>query len=247
MDNVGNAVQERTQRDAHADLIRVIAMLFVICMHTYSTTDFHLPFKARLFIFPIISTCNGLFYLLSGHFSLSKFKFDEKDNVGAYKTFYWKRFCSIVIPFLFYSTLLFFAEGFVSDYPKEHLGILKEINQFAEQIYIKNNSTHMWFMYSLFGMLLAAPFFARMLHGMSESELRLLMIIAIGWEFLQIILFGNILHKPFNIGGWPFTSALFCFICGYIIHRNPSFKNIKIALICSGGAACNTNNEVSLL
>ena len=251
MSNIENAVQERTQRDAHADLIRVIAMLFVIFLHTFGSTDFYLPFEGRLFMRPILYTCNGLFFLLSGHFALSKFKFDEQDNVVHIKRFYWKRFCSIVIPFLFYSTLLFFATTFIPDYSKdahqEQLNILHTVNLFAEQIYVKNASTHIWFMYAWFGMIVAAPFLARMLHGMSESELRLLMGIAIGWEFLQIILFGNILHKPFTIGGWPFTSWLFYFIAGYIVHRIPSFKNIKIALICSvGGGICNTHNELAL-
>ena len=77
------------------DVIRVMAMLFVICVHVKLK-----PFASHRYIssglYAVFFTCNGLFFMLSGKFNLSK-KFDD---VSKMKQFYIKNFKKIVIPFI---------------------------------------------------------------------------------------------------------------------------------------------------
>ena len=65
----------KTARKIHLiefDYIRVIAMLFVIAVHTLAVIDFKDP--VSLFYFQLMQiiffTCNGMFFLMSGKFAL---------------------------------------------------------------------------------------------------------------------------------------------------------------------------------
>lgn len=74
-------------------------------------------------------------------------------------------------------------------------------------------------MYSLIGMLLGAPFLARMLNVLSDLELNILVICMFVWNFLNIILFRDILDLPFAFSGWIFEGWIIYFILGFYCDR----------------------------
>ena len=223
-------VKEQRQRDIHLDLIRVIAMLFVISIH--AQWDFEAPLFCSAFFKSLFFTANGLFFLISGRFAL-KFKEDELDPASSYRSFYWKKFCSLVIPLFFYSALIMVYYYYCD--PNKHLS---DITGFFKDLFwlILPSSTarYTWFIYSLIGFMLTAPFISIMFNKMSVTSLKLFFYIAVGFEIVSIILFDYLLRSPFPVHTWPFVGWYFYFLCGYIINRLDVFHQKKIVFIIIG-------------
>lgn len=79
-------------------------------------------------------------------------------------------------------------------------------------------------MYPLFGMLISAPFLAKMLQNMDEKQLKLLMIISLIWVFIteNLGMYGYATHmRNFFI-----TSTLVYFIGGYCLDHI-TYKKLK--------------------
>ncbi len=198
------------------DVIRVMAMLFVICVHVKLK-----PFASHRYIssglYAVFFTCNGLFFMLSGKFNLSK-KFDD---VSKMKQFYIKNFKKIVIPFIV--ATLFLALGnmiqnhmtiSIFDYFRYYKHYMADVAPYSI----------LWFMYPLFGMLISAPFLAKMLQNMDEKQLKLLMIISLIWVFIteNLGMYGYATHmRNFFI-----TSTLVYFIGGYCLDHI-TYKKLK--------------------
>lgn len=91
-------ISTKKERNVNLDLIRVLSMLCVIALHTYPKPLASSVIFTTVFL-NLLYTCNGNFYMLSGHLNL-KGKFEKKSD---YQNYYAKRFISIILPFLFIS------------------------------------------------------------------------------------------------------------------------------------------------
>lgn len=182
-------------------------MTFVIAVHTIpkpfaENTIGSIAFKAILFM------CNGLFYMLSGCLNLDKV-FESKED---YVSFYKNKIVTILLPFILGCI-------FVSLYTYEGEFSFSLIANDLIYDFLSNHTyIFLWFVYPLIGMLLSTPFLSKMLHSMSDWELKLLFGIGMGWQVASIY-FANNLFGVFGFSGWFLSSWVFHFFIGYFIKR----------------------------
>lgn len=206
-------------RDVRYDVIRVTAMLFVIAVHVNPKPFNSFPWFKDVFD-DIIYTCNGMFFMLSGLFAMRK-EYTAKED---YSRYYKKKIVSIFVPYVIMTVLLYGYDFYHSGRDFElRLFVEETINQFTSL----NSQQHLWFMYSLIGLLLSAPFFSKMLHAMSDWELKLLFMICIGWNAVSIYLI-NDLGWNFSYGKWLLSSWTMYFFLGYFHDRVVSRENKKL-------------------
>ncbi len=205
-------------RDVRYDVIRVTAMLFVIAVHVNPKPFNSFPWFKDIFDY-IIYTCNGMFFMLSGLFNMKR-EFCTKED---YSLYYKKKFITILLPYVLMTFLLYGYDYYQSGRSFEFRTFVEEtINQFTAL----NSEQHLWFMYSLIGLVVSAPFFSKMLHAMSDWELKLLFWMAIGWNAVSIYLI-NDLGWNFHYGKWLLASWTMYFFLGYFHDQIVNESNKK--------------------
>lgn len=210
-------------REVRYDVIRVVAMLFVIAVHVNPKPFNSFPWFKDVFDY-IIYTCNGMFFMLSGFFNMKK-EFCTKED---YAVYYKKKFISILLPYVLMTFLLYGYDYYQSGRAFElRLFVEETINQFTAL----NSEQHLWFMYSLIGLIMSAPFFSKMLHAMSDWEMKLLFWLSIGWNAVSIYLI-NDLGWNFHYGKWLMASWTIYFFLGYFHHRIINESNKKFWYLC---------------
>lgn len=205
-------------RDVRYDVIRVVAMMFVIAVHVNPKPFNSFPWFKDVFDY-IIYTCNGMFFMLSGLFSMKK----EYSARADYATYYKKKLISIFLPYVMMTFLLY-------GYDYHQSGRIFDLRTYVEetinQFTALNSEQHLWFMYSLIGLLMSAPFFSKMLHAMSDWEIKLLFWLSIGWNTVSIYLI-NDLGWNFHYGKWVMASWTIYFFLGYFHDRIITKENKK--------------------
>ena len=165
--------------------------------------------------------CNGVFFMLSGSFCLSK-NFKCKQD---YIDYYVSKFINIFIPYCIATGIIVFSE-------KQFSNINQYISKYIEAFYVTNNTNILWFMNWLIDMLVSAPFLAKMLVNMRNFELKILFKVGIVWNFISYYLTENF-GTTFPFFGWFLSLWLFVFILGYVSDRIINDTNIKI-IYCLG-------------
>ena len=161
------------------DVVRVVAMAFVVAVHSLVVVDASSP--AIFLVYAVCQatffTANALFFMLSGKFNLRERKTDED-----LKGYYLKRFRGFLLPIL----ILFLIRTLYNLFPNYEtvLHVGKE--------YIKNslggfNSMEYWFVFTLFGFLLVAPFIAPMFSKMTGFAKKLFLGIGLSYNLLVLV------------------------------------------------------------
>lgn len=176
------------------DLVRVVALIMVICVH--SIPDHYWAWDIGQ---PLFFACNGIFFILSGHFNL---RTRDEGTLGRY---YLRKVATIVLPVIVYTGMMIVWEM------KQELftnpGAIVE--RFVGDFIYNNSLSHLWFVYSLFGILLAAPFFARMLAGMNDGEKRWFFGLGMGYFACMFLL----AFTKYDFGwDYPFGYGPFLFL-----------------------------------
>lgn len=208
------------KREVQSDLIRVVAMLFVICIHLpvkYSDRWSVLNVPATIFF-----TCNGMFYMLSGKYNL-RFRLGN-DVSCSYKNYYIKKFKGIFLPYLLYSFILYMYS--IGNIFKYEGGKKTFVYGFLETFFVSNANRHIWFMYPLMGMIIGAPFLSKMLDSFSDIELKILVLAALSWNFIEILVVRNGLLLGYSYSGWFLQGWILYFALGYCCDRliNKQYK-----------------------
>lgn len=208
----------KTNRNVALDFIRVLSMIFVICAHTDPK-----PFAGNallsILFHTVIITCNANFYMLSGQLNLRK-TFETPQD---YKRYYWSKFISIILPYVI-GTAVLTLWSMSSD-----LGSLTAksfLKNFYVDIMTENASIHLWYMFTLIGMLFSAPFLAKMLGGMKKWELHILFGASILWNIVSINLTKNI-GVGFSYNQWLMSGWMISFFAGYYVSRVVTPENKK--------------------
>lgn len=166
----------KPRRLVQYDLVRALAMTFVIIDHSLTIVDYghrgdmYFSLCRSLFL-----NCNALFFMLSGKF-----------NLGASSTvdlplFHAKKFATILIP-----TVLFFVfHTFYDLYPTygsaaepSHVLLVNMLGGLSDSGY--------WFLFRLIGYLVAASFLAYVAIGLSRGGKRLLLVMGIVWPAITL-------------------------------------------------------------
>lgn len=153
------------ERKIYLDYLRVIATVFVICVHTVSlaatmveqgSTSFHV---LEIFDFTFLS-CNLLFVMISGALLLPV----EGEGVGI---FFRKRFSKVAVPLVIYYILYICAkEGLKWLYPDHWFPMLRRILSGAPE-----EAPHFWLVYVILGLYILTPFLRWMVQHIPDSVL----------------------------------------------------------------------------
>ena len=198
------------QRNANYDLMRSLAIILVIMVHAPIKPFAEHPVLINSLVV-LIYTCNSLFFMLSGRLNLAK-SFERKED---YILYYKKKTVEILLPYVICSALLTLWSMIQSGEPFSVGGYL---NRFYRGLMGENASGHLWFMYSMIGMLLAAPFLAGMVQRLSDWALKLLLALALGWNVVSIFLTADV-GVLFAYNNWFLSGWIIHFFAGYALYR----------------------------
>lgn len=160
---LGNA--QSAERKIYIDYVRLLATMFVVCVHTLELARTQLmpgtiPFQiAEVFRFVFLS-CNLLFVMVSGALLLPV----KNERVGE---FFAKRFSKVAIPFLVYYILYVCAkEGIQCLYPSYWFTFLKRILSGPP-----SEAPHFWLIYVILWLYVLTPFLRYLVSNISEVVL----------------------------------------------------------------------------
>lgn len=153
------------ERKIYLDYLRVIATVFVICVHTVSlaatmvapgSTSFHV---LEIFDFTFLS-CNLLFVMISGALLLPV----RGEKIG---TFFRKRFSKVAVPLVVYYILYVCAkEGLEWLYPDHWLSMIRRILTGAPE-----EAPHFWLVYVILWLYVLTPFLRWIVQHIPDSVL----------------------------------------------------------------------------
>lgn len=152
-------------RKVYLDYLRLLATVFVICVHTLELARTQLApgtieFQIAEICHFIFLSCNLLFIMISGALLLPV-------TGESIKTFFLKRFSKIAIPFLVYYVLYVCAkEGLHCLHPSYWFTLLKRI-----LIGPPMEAPHFWLIYIIVWLYILTPFLRYLMQNISDSVL----------------------------------------------------------------------------
>nr|MBQ8251858.1 acyltransferase [Lachnospiraceae bacterium] len=199
-------------------LLRIIACLAVIVHHVHSQVYFDVSSKDFAALVNNLLMCNnGLFFMLSGKFALENYD-------GNIKKYYKKKAVSILLPYVAFSFFYYiryqgfvFAGSWLRDFFVAFMS-----NQIVD---------YLWFIPTLIGFYLVAPFFAIMLRVLTEKEKNALVFILIA--VIGIVNIGQISGEKILTSGYPFIGYITYCLLGYLAD-NCEIKKYKKLVIGVG-------------
>ena len=205
------------QRDYKLDIVRIVACLMVVLMHS-PIPNMKLSGIIAVGNTMITMPCIGLFFIVSGYLLLPV-KTSMKD-------FLTKRLWKVVWPTLVF-TLFYIIVNTICDG-----GDIKSIlRQLASIPFGAQGNGVLWFMYTLIGLYLIAPIITPFIEKATRKELEFIIglwAITLLWPYLMIVLSVNtgidsILHSFSGYAGY--------FILGFYLKKYPIRINTFAALL----------------
>lgn len=180
------------------DFVRFVAAIMVVGVHALPAASSQ-PLLVAV-AKPALIACNGIFFMLSGTLNL---RVRERDSLP---TYYFRKVRNVLVPFVLYVALITLWDT------RETLPDLSRTAQvFVTSILSNRMQGHLWFVRTLFGMLLAAPLLARMCAGAGGGERRAFAVCLTLYMGAQFVCAN--LAVPYSwsypLGGWV---ALFCLV-----------------------------------
>ncbi len=173
-----------SSRNNQDDLIRIVAMIFVMIFHSGFVLE------NNLIISTFVLPCNSLFFMLSGKYSL-RLTFNEKKD---YFRFYIKKFINLFVPLFIFSVLFFVYSHLHTNESIQTLLIWFGYGFLGDTI----NGVY-WFPYVLLGLMLSTPFLCKLVQNLSDFELKLLFVISFFWQLVSVMLVQDLLNATTNI------------------------------------------------
>ena len=203
------------------DFVRTVAIFFVVAVHSLYFVD--QSSMACLWIYwalqSLFFTGNALFFLLSGKFNLR----ERTDDVGV-KKFYYNKIRNIMLPIV----IVFLIRTFYNLYPDiTALGFAKA---FVKNFSFEFASTEYWFVFSLVGCIIVAPFLAHAFAKLNRFEQKVFLAIGLGFNLLVIIA-GNTGYA-FK-WGYLFSGFSFVFCLGQYIESFFTPRNNRILAVAA--------------
>lgn len=213
----------KPNRVVWADILRILAMFFVVFIHvsplpqniSWSTLHYFINFA-------IVKSCIALFFMLSGALLLAK--------TESYQTFFKKRFFKVIFPWFIWTFIYMLVQVFID---------CKHVKIFSEWKYLFEITlfTRFWILPVLVGLYLLTPALRILVNHAKKTDLYYLMLL---WMvFVSILPF---LHNgptfPISFPAGLFSQVMMClgfFIGGYVLLQIPkkliTYKSISALLI----------------
>jgi len=199
-DNVSASVQKSESFQYSYALLRILACFFVVAHH-FLTAVYGDITKATLphLIDNLLMCNNALFFMLSGKFALAA------RGQTDIKKYYTKKLRSILWPLLVISICAWITQN----------GPVFRPLDFAKNFLSGGSIGYLWFLYSLAGFYLAAPFLKEMLANMNRQEHRLLAMILV--LVILLLNLAQLFHMPLSSYSYPFYNYTAYCILGYYL------------------------------
>ncbi len=165
------------------DLMRVTAMFLVVYVHSSFMFTFTLDSdstQAGLYWFTsmLALVCNALFFMVSGKFNLAQ---AVELKSGEYRAFYIKKAIDLLVPIIFYAIAFWVLRflgiwlfgAYTDGTPFWDFGAF--ITMFQELLV-----SSWWFVPMIFSLMIFTPFLGRMLKGLKQKEMYLLLVLIFG-------------------------------------------------------------------
>lgn len=209
-------------RNSSLDIIRILAMLYVIGVHVYDYYPISSTSIISIIILTVMYKNNLFFYMLSGYFNIDK-KFDSKED---YKQFYISRLISILFPYILATFIL--SIRFIM---KEGIGLSFSnlMKTFYTDFMATNSGKTLWFMYPLIGFIISTPIFSKAFTNMKNWELHIVFIIYVFWNIISIY-FTSDFGIGFAYTGFVLNSWAGLYFIGYYVKKAINDSNIKYFL-----------------
>lgn len=181
------------------DLVRAVAIAFVVAVHCHNYIDTSIPLLALVdrTIVTLFLVGNALFFMMSGRFNIKK-----REDGYSVSRYYVGKFRNILIPvFLFFFIRTVFNDWGSLSAPT----VLKD--------FIKNSTfafyyTEYWFIYDLVGILLVAPMLSKMVLNLTRAEKNAFLAVGIAYNALAVV----VSHFGYEFP-WGYLFTNFFFIC----------------------------------
>ena len=213
---------------SYGDVLRIIASAMVVMLHCISpyvkSTAFWGARSWVLFV-ALDAVCRAgvpLFLMLSGAMLLSR---DETEDTLA---FYRRKIPHVLVLIVFWDIFYYIYECFFP-YAQKDFSLRELIDG------ILNNGTgyHLWYLYTLVGIYLAAPFLKKALARCSERETVILFIITVFCSTLRPFL--NTVLPVYLYFFEPLANGYFgFFLLGYILSRHKLRVGARCAFYACG-------------
>ncbi len=202
-------------RNHKLDLLRVIALMMIILMHS------PMPDCASGFLLSGISYFTspgiGLFFMISGSLLLG-------NNLST-KVFLKNRFSKILYPTLFWTVLYLIIKC-----SNEHMGMNSLLILACSIPFSAQGHGILWFMYTLAGLYLLTPILSKWLNNASKREIEFylfLWAITLLYPYLSKVLIIN----DSNTGVlYYFTGYLGYYLFGYYLKNHYRYRKIHVVL-----------------
>jgi surface polysaccharide O-acyltransferase-like enzyme len=209
-------------RIASVDVVRVIAICFVIAIHTTPFEGQKLigsEFDAALVVNQLARFAVPFFFVISGYFWASK-----SDDIGAATAATKNSIRRLVFLFLIWSAIYLLPFNIVDAFAYGALGPVKKMYWHFQQLVshpiatlFEGTKPHLWFLTGLACSLWLSAFFLK------HHAMKLLLFVSVGLYFIGLL--GKAysvsplgFSLPFNFRDGPFFSTLF-FVTGYFLYR----------------------------
>lgn len=201
------------QRDVSLDIIRIMACVMVVFMHSpMPSANANGPFLTALSF--LTAPCIGLFFMVSGALLLPV-KID-------YFTFIRKRFSKIAVPTVIWSLIYIALRLYRSE---SEINLLQSV---ASIPFSPQGEGVLWFMYTLAGLYLLAPILSAWLDKAEKRELQLLLGL---WAITLCypLLSGWVMINESTTGIlYYFTGYAGYFVLGFYLKKYP--ESLSLAL-----------------
>ena len=203
------------QRIFGYDVIRVVGMCFVVCVHALAVLDstWEMTWPLTVCGQSLFFTANAMFFMVSGRFNLR-----EQRSGFELRSFYLKKARGIALPVvvLFLLRTLWEMRG-----------------QFASMEY--------WFMFTLIGFLIVSPFLAHMVARFTskdgKAELKAFIVICVLFNGMTFVAQNRGIDFAWSI---PFVGFLFPYCLGPLIEDwardNKAFRLLSVGAVAAYAA-----------
>lgn len=177
------------------DLMRAVAIIMVVAVHCIPEGTSNAAHVYSAFMKALLFPCNAIFFLMSGMFNL------KESNLENPSRYYFHKIRNILLPALIYMLINTVYDMVRQPGPFHPEALLRT---FAVNAFSSYTNAIFWFVMSIFGMLLVAPFLARSFEHMDEKTAK-------GFLALLVIFSGlNLLGVCWGTGfGWPWPLSVF--------------------------------------
>jgi surface polysaccharide O-acyltransferase-like enzyme len=198
------------------DVTRVLAILFVICIHSHEAAGIRAAGTDYLFIKCILFSIDRmgvpLFFMISGALLINK-------QILAGYHIPWKRIFDFALLMCIWSIVTNFSFVLIHNTTMPITDLLKIVilkyNIFIGGVW--GHAPHLWFMPVIIGLYLASPFIAMFVNGITEKEAQEYILVAVILNFILLVIPYNNIFKVINRSFFDYF--ILYFVIGYIIFK----------------------------